>query len=74
METINVPIDVLKKLLDAIYFAVDPYIDNVSTKEDFKELKENYPWIVELCEAHDKLLSLCPDEIKNEFDFIIENE
>lgn len=73
-KKIGIPKHIVEKLLDEIYFAVNPYLDTVSSKEDLEELKENFPWVAGLCSVYNGLLNNCPDEIKNEFDFIIENE
>lgn len=69
METVNVPLWVVVKLLNSIAYVAEPYLDDVQTDEDCTDLKINHPYIADLCEAYDRLLMECSEELKKDYEF-----
>lgn len=62
---IHIPIEVVIKTLEAMYFTFSPYVDEV---QDIKYLD---PWIYDLVISYNEIVKYLPEEFKNEYEVIL---
>jgi hypothetical protein len=63
MDSIVIPVVEIQSALDAMYWSFSPYLEEPSQIEDS-------PWIVELINSYNSILSLLPEQISSEYEKI----
>lgn len=67
---VTIPDEKIEALFNAIDFVVSPYLEEIEDGEEgIAQFKENYPWLYDLCQAHDAILKNCPGETWSDFEF-----